>query len=118
MDLGRDEQWLGEAVAESLGLALLQVPALVQIDRGRLKTLPQPESWTEQSAQSAARALSADVALYGEVRRSAGDLSILPRFVEVKGDQGRHGTLERGGGAGGRAPGAAQDHAPGLSARA
>ncbi|HZV95157.1 MAG TPA: tetratricopeptide repeat protein [Candidatus Nitrosocosmicus sp.] len=94
MDLGRDEQWLGEAVAESLGLALLQVPALVQIDRGRLKTLPQPESWTEQSALSAARALSADVALYGEVRRSAGDLSILPRFVEVKGDQGTHGTLE------------------------
>jgi tetratricopeptide (TPR) repeat protein len=93
-DLGREEQWLGEAVAESLGLALIQVPALVQIDRGRLKTLSQPDLWNEKSALLAARALSADIALYGEVRRAAGDLSILPRFIEVKGDQAAPGALE------------------------
>jgi tetratricopeptide (TPR) repeat protein len=93
-DLGREEQWLGEAVAESLGLALIQVPALVQIDRGRLKTLSQPDLWNEKSALLAARTLSADIALYGEVRRAAGDLSILPRFIEVKGDQAAPGALE------------------------
>jgi superkiller protein 3 len=94
VDLGREEQWLGEAMAESLGLALVQVPTLVQIDRGRLKTLPQPDYWSEKSALSAARALSADIALYGEVRRTAGELSIQPRFIEVKGDQGAHGSLD------------------------
>lgn len=94
IDLGREEQWLGEAVAESLGLALIQVPALVQIDRGRLKTVPQADFWSEKSALSAARALNADIALYGEVRRTAGELSFQPRFIELKGDQAAHGALE------------------------
>src|SRR5580765_6316323 len=76
------------------GVALIQVPALVQIDRGRIKTLSQPDLWNEKSALLAARALSADIALYGEVRRAAGDLSILPRFIEVKGDQAAPGALE------------------------
>src|SRR5262249_7942656 len=44
-DLGRDEQWLGEAVAQSLTLGLAQAPGLVEIDRSRLKQIPQPEAW-------------------------------------------------------------------------
>ena len=94
IDLGREEQWLGEAVAESLGLALIQVPALVQIDRGRLDEWPQSDFWSEKSALSAARALNADIALYGEVRRTAGELSFQPRFIELKGDQAAQGALE------------------------
>ena len=93
-DLGREEQWLGEAVAESLGLALIQVPALVQIDRGRLKTCVPAGSLEREVRAVGGRALSADIALYGEVRRAAGDLSILPRFIEVKGDQAAPGALE------------------------
>jgi tetratricopeptide (TPR) repeat protein len=85
LDLGREEQWLGEGVAESLRLSLTQLPTLTQIDRGRLRALPQPDVWDEQSALSAARALSADVAVYGEVRRTAGDLSIQPRLIELSG---------------------------------
>jgi tetratricopeptide (TPR) repeat protein len=85
LDLGREEQWLGEGVAESLRLSLAQLPALIQIDRGRLRGLPQPDAWDEQAAQSAAKAVSADLAIFGEVRRAAGELSIQPRLIEVTG---------------------------------
>jgi len=33
VDLARDEQWIGEGIAQSLMLALVHVPGLVQIDR-------------------------------------------------------------------------------------
>ncbi|HKZ06771.1 MAG TPA: tetratricopeptide repeat protein [Methylomirabilota bacterium] len=85
LELGREEQWLGEAVAESLRLSLIQLPALIQIDRSRLRALAQPETWDEPSAQSAARSLGADLAVFGEVRRTAGELSIQPRLVELSG---------------------------------
>ena len=45
VDLGREEQWVGEGVAQSLSLALVHVPALVQVDRQRLRQLPEPETW-------------------------------------------------------------------------
>jgi len=94
VDLGREEQWLGEGVAQSLSLALVHVPALVQVDRQRLRQLSQPEVWDEQAAVQAARTLRADVALYGEVRRVSGDLSIQPRYVEVKGERADKGALD------------------------
>src|SRR5262245_40211799 len=73
VDLTREEQWIGEGVAQSLSLALVHVPALVQVDRQRLRQLAQqPEAWDEQSALQAARTLRADVAVYGEVRRVSG----------------------------------------------
>jgi adenylate cyclase len=94
MDLGREEQWVGEGVAQSLSLALVHVPALVQVDRQRLRQLPQPDAWDEAAAVQAARGLRADVALFGEVRRVSGDLSIQPRFVEIKGDRADRGALD------------------------
>ena len=33
VDLSRDEQWLGEAMAQALMLGLDQAPSLIQIDR-------------------------------------------------------------------------------------
>ena len=36
VDLSREEQWIGEGVAQSLMLALVHVPGLVQVDRDRL----------------------------------------------------------------------------------
>jgi superkiller protein 3 len=93
-DLSRDEQWIGAGVAESLALALVHAPGVVQVDRARLKQVAQPESWDDQAALQAARQLRADLALYGEVKRTGGDLVIQPRAVEVKGDRGDRATLE------------------------
>jgi tetratricopeptide (TPR) repeat protein len=83
MDLGREEQWLGEGVAESLRLGLTQLPSLVQIERARLRGIAQSEIWDEPAALSTARALGAEVAVYGEVRRTAGELSIQPRLLDL-----------------------------------
>jgi tetratricopeptide (TPR) repeat protein len=94
VDLARDEQWLGEALAQSLMLGLVQVPTLVQIDRERLKQLPKPEAWDEQAATSAARSLHAEIVLYGEVRRAGGDLTIHARYLELKGERPERGTLD------------------------
>jgi tetratricopeptide (TPR) repeat protein len=94
VDLGQEEQWLGEAVTESLSLALVHIPALVQLERQRLKQVPEPEVWNDQAALSAAKNLRAELVLYGEVRRAAGDLTIHPRYLEMKGERGERGALE------------------------
>ena len=93
-DLTREEQWVGEGVAQSLMLALVHVPGLVQIDRDRLRQLPQPEAWDEAAAVAAAKRLGADVALFGEVKRTGSDLILQPRFVELRGDKVERGTLD------------------------
>jgi tetratricopeptide (TPR) repeat protein/TolB-like protein len=93
-DLTREEQWISEGVAQSLMLALVHVPGLVQIDRDRLKQLPQPEAWDEAATVAAAKRLGADVALFGEVKRTGSDLILQPRFVELRGDKVERGTLD------------------------
>lgn len=93
-DLTREEQWIGEGVAQSLMLAFVHVPGLVQIDRDRLKQLPQPEAWDEAATVAAAKRLGADVALFGEVKRTGSDLILQPRFVELRGDKVERGTLD------------------------
>jgi tetratricopeptide (TPR) repeat protein/TolB-like protein len=94
VDLTREEQWIGEGVAQSLMLALVHVPGLVQIDRDRLRQLPQPEAWDETAAVAAAKRLGADIALFGEVKRTGSDLILQPRFVELRGDKVERGTLD------------------------
>jgi tetratricopeptide (TPR) repeat protein len=86
-DLTRDEQWIGEGVAQSLMLALVHVPGLVQIDRDRLRQLPQPEAWDEVAAQAGAKKLGADLTLYGEVKRTGTDLIVQPRFLDLRADK-------------------------------
>jgi tetratricopeptide (TPR) repeat protein len=94
VDLGRDEQWIGEAVTQSLALGLVQVPSLVQIDRERLRTVSAPEAWDEQAATTAAKALHAEIALFGEVRRAGADLTIQPRYLELKPDRPERVSLD------------------------
>jgi tetratricopeptide (TPR) repeat protein len=94
VDLARDEQWMGEAVAQSLMLGLLQAPSLVQIDRERLKQVSPPEAWDEQATAGAAKTLHADIALYGEVRRTGSELSIQPRYLELKGERPERAALD------------------------
>ena len=93
-DLARDEQWLGEAAAQTVMNAFGQVPGMIQVDRSRLKSLPQPESWNEPSAVAAARAVRADVVIFGEVRRPSGDLVFLGRWVEFHGERADRGQID------------------------
>lgn len=93
-DLARDEVWLGEAVTQALMLGLTQTPSLVQIDRSRLRQVPKPEAWDEDSAAAAARTLHAEIALFGEVRRAGGHLAVQPRYLEMKGDRAERVSLD------------------------
>ena len=93
-DLGREEQWIGEGIAQSLAIGFIQMPALIQVDRDRLKRLARPEAWDDQAALGAARSVGADVAVYGEVHRAGTELSIVPRYVEVKGDKSERVSLD------------------------
>ena len=94
VDLTRDEQWLGEAVAQSLTLGLAQAPGLVEIDRARLRQVAQPEAWDEQAATTALKVLHAEIAIYGEVRRAGPELVVQPRYLELKADRPEHVTLD------------------------
>jgi tetratricopeptide (TPR) repeat protein len=94
VELAREEQWIGEGIAQSLMLALVHVPGLVQIDRERLRQVPQPEAWEEAATLAAARRLGADLALFGEVKRSGADLILQARFVELRGDRVERGALD------------------------
>ena len=94
VDLGRDEQWIGEGIAQSLMLSLVNVPGLVQIERERVRALPQPEAWDETAATAAAKKLGADLALFGEVKRTGTDLIVQPRFLDVLGDKVEKGALD------------------------
>jgi tetratricopeptide (TPR) repeat protein len=75
-------------------LALVHVPGLVQVDRDRLRQLPQPEGWDEVAALEAAKKLGADIVLYGEVKRTGADLIVQPRFLEPRGDKVERGALD------------------------
>ena len=93
-ELTREEQWIGEGMAQSLMLALVHVPGLVQIDRERLRQVPQPEAWDEAATLTAAKRLGADVALFGEVKRTGADLILQARYVELRGERVERGTLD------------------------
>lgn len=93
-DLDRDEQWLGEGVAEILMLGLVHTPALVQIDRKRLRSLPPPDVWDEQAAQEAGRAVRADLVLFGDVQRAGEERVVHPRYLEIRGDRAEWQALE------------------------
>lgn len=82
--LERDEQWMGQGVAEVIGLGLDQHPAFVQIDAARLRAIGRPEAWGEPVVVQAARTLRADAAVFGRITRAGGELVVQPRLVEIK----------------------------------
>jgi tetratricopeptide (TPR) repeat protein len=82
--LERDEHWLGQGIAEIVGLGLDQHPAFVQIDEARVRGVGRPEVWGEAVVAQAARTLRVDAALFGHVTRAGDDLVIQPRLLEIK----------------------------------
>ncbi len=72
--LGREEQWLGEGVAQLVALGLAQHPGFVQIERARVRAYGQPEVWGETAVLQAARGVRADAAVFGRIERR-GDAS-------------------------------------------
>jgi tetratricopeptide (TPR) repeat protein len=82
--LERDKQWVGEGVAQILTLGLAQQPALVAVDRARLRAFAKGDVWTEAQVLQAARGVKADAALFGQVVRKGNDLVIQPRLLELK----------------------------------
>jgi len=89
-----EEAWLGDGLAEALTLAFVQHPAFVQIDRARLRAFADPQGWRAASALEAARALHADVAVFGDVRRDATSYVIRPRYVELTSGAGEPVALD------------------------
>jgi tetratricopeptide (TPR) repeat protein/TolB-like protein len=81
--LERDQQWIGEGVAEVISVGLAQHPAFVSVDEARVRA-GQPSVWNEAAVTQAARALRADNAVFGQIVKSGTDLVIQPRLVEVK----------------------------------
>jgi tetratricopeptide (TPR) repeat protein len=82
--LERDEQWLGEGLAQTMVLGLTQHPAFLLIDRSRLRAAGNPTVWGDTVVLQAARAAHADAALYGRITRSAGEFVIQPMLIELR----------------------------------
>jgi len=91
---GRPAQWIGEGIAQVLSLGLAQHPALLQIERARVRAYGRPEAWGESVVLQAARALHADAALYGQIARRGTELVIQPRLLELRGAAGEATALE------------------------
>jgi tetratricopeptide (TPR) repeat protein len=91
--LPREEQWLGEGLAQLVSLGLTQHPGVVVIDRARLRALRQPDVGTEAAGQLA-RSAHADAALFGRVTRASGNIVIQPLVIEVKGGSGDSASAE------------------------
>ena len=84
VDLEREEQWLGEGVADLLLLALVNHSAFIVVDPVGVKRSGRPEVGGEKAVLEAARKLRADLDFYGEIRRDSGDLRVIPRYLELK----------------------------------
>jgi len=82
--LDREQQWIGEGVAEVVSVGLAQHPGFVSVDEARVRA-GQPSVWNEAAVTQAARTLRADNAVFGQIVKSGSDLVIQPRLLEVKG---------------------------------
>ncbi len=82
--LERDQQWIGQGIAELIGLGFDQHPAFVQIEDARVRAMGRPEVWGEAVVVQAARTLRADTAVFGTVTRTGSELLVRPRLVDIK----------------------------------
>lgn len=88
---GETDAWFGEGIAETLYVAAQSTPALLPIDRsrvaaqvGRVAGPESPGGAVDRAALALARALRAEVALYGDYQRTPdGGISITPRLLDA-----------------------------------
>ena len=92
--LERDEQWVGQGIAEVIGLGLDQHPAFVQIDEARVRAVGYQDVWSEAVVTQAARTLRADAVLFGRISRTGTELVIQPQLLEIKGASAEVASLE------------------------
>jgi len=82
--LPADDRWIGEGIGQVVAFGLAQHPGFVQVDKSRLRSHGQPETWGEAAVIQVARVARADAALFGEVDRTGSDYTVRPRLVELK----------------------------------
>jgi tetratricopeptide (TPR) repeat protein len=92
--LAADDRWMGEGVAQIVSLGLAQHPAFNQLDPARLPALGHAEAWGPPLVLQTARTVRADAAIFGEITRKGGELTVRPRLYEVKGTGGETMALE------------------------
>jgi tetratricopeptide (TPR) repeat protein/TolB-like protein len=92
--LPREDQWLGEGVAELIALGLSQHATFVQIERSRLRSLGTPEVWGDAPVLQAARTLKADTALFGRVAKGDDGLVVHARVLDLRGSGAETLVLE------------------------
>ena len=92
--LPREEQWLGEAVAQVVSLALAQHPGFVQVERARLKGIGSPQAWGEDVVVQALRGVKAEAATFGRLTIDGSDLVVHPRLAEQRGGNVETASLE------------------------
>jgi tetratricopeptide (TPR) repeat protein len=86
---GGADGWLGEGIAETLGLAARTTAVLLPIDAGRVAQavrvagIDLTATPVERGAAALARALRADVVFYGEYQRTPdGGVSLVPKLLD------------------------------------
>jgi tetratricopeptide (TPR) repeat protein len=92
--LPADDRWMGEGVAQIIGLGLGQHPAFNQLEPTRLHASGHTEVWAAPVVLQAARSLRADAAIFGEIARTGAELVIRPRLLEMKGTGAEPMALE------------------------
>ncbi|HMH51695.1 MAG TPA: tetratricopeptide repeat protein [Candidatus Acidoferrum sp.] len=83
--LPADDRWMGEGVAQIISLGLAQHSAFNQLDPTRLPGLGHADVWGPQLVLQTTRNVRADAAIFGEITRKGGELTIRPRLHEIKG---------------------------------
>jgi len=82
--LEREEQWMGEGVAQILALGLAQNASIVQIERSRLRSTGRADAWTEAGLAQGARSVRADAALFGRLEKRGNEVAVVPQLMEIK----------------------------------
>jgi len=82
--LDREEQWMGEGVAQILSLGLAENASIVQIERSRLRAAAHTDAWTEAGLAQGARSVRADAALFGRLEKRGNEVAVVPQLMEIK----------------------------------
>lgn len=101
---GREEAWIGEGVAEFLSHAYRQLSGLLPLERERVQQRIHVEKQRvnpgdESAAISLGRGLKAEFVIFGHVSRGpSGEVTLRPRYVDLRGGEPESLELIKGAG--------------------